>query len=55
MVGWRPASLPPTWVQAAFLAAKLGVAAAVAAVGAALVIRETTLDPRANPDSVSPL
>lgn len=54
IVGWRPASLPPTWVQVAFLAAKLGLAAAAAAVGTALVIRETTLDPRSPSASVPP-
>lgn len=37
---WRPAGLPPTWVEPLFIAAKLVITAVVMAIGAALIIRE---------------
>ncbi len=38
LVEWRPASLPPTWVEPAFVAAKLAVVYAVATAGWLLVL-----------------
>jgi len=40
LVPWRPAALPATTLEPAFIAAKLAVAAALIATGLALVIRE---------------
>lgn len=41
LVPWRPRGLPPTSLEVVFVAAKLGVVALLAAVGAALVVRES--------------
>jgi hypothetical protein len=40
LVPWRPAGLPPTSIEFAFIAGKLSVAAVLAAVGLALMSRE---------------
>jgi hypothetical protein len=48
-----PRGLPPTWVQPALAAAKLGLMAILAAAGAALVLR-LAVAARAVPDSDSP-
>ena len=47
LVPWRPAALPPTSMEIAFIGVKLFVAAAVIAGGLALVIREASPRPEA--------
>ena len=42
LVPWRPASLPPTSIEFAFIVAKLSIAAILFAVGAALMIYEAS-------------
>jgi hypothetical protein len=42
---WRPASLPPTWVQPAFAAAKLGVLFLVGNLAWAVVLRTASRQP----------
>lgn len=42
---WRPAGLPPTWVEPAFIALKLAAAALLMAAGVALIIREAARAP----------
>ena len=52
---WRPAGLPPSWVQIVFVGAKLAVAAVALAVGTALVVREATAATRASVETPPPL
>jgi hypothetical protein len=42
LLPWRPGGLPPTFVEMAFVAAKLGLVAVSIAVGIALLVREGT-------------
>jgi hypothetical protein len=44
---WRPAALPPTSIELAFIITKLGITALLMAVGAALFIRESLPRPPA--------
>lgn len=48
LVPWRPAGIPPTAMETAFIGGKLLVAAAIMSLGAALVIREATPRSRAS-------
>jgi hypothetical protein len=41
LLPWQPGGLPPTFVEMAFVAAKLGVVAVLAATGIALLVRES--------------
>ena len=41
LVPWRPGALPPTWLELAFVAVKLGVVAISLAIGVALLVRES--------------
>jgi hypothetical protein len=45
LVPWRPASLPPTSIEFAFIVAKLSIAAILFAVGAALMAYEASRSP----------
>lgn len=42
LVPWRPQSLPPTSVESAFIAIKLGVVAVLCSAGLALMVREAS-------------
>ena len=48
LVPWRPGGIPPTSIEAVFIATKLITAAAIMAAGAALIIREAS--PRGGQD-----
>jgi hypothetical protein len=45
LVPWRPAGLPPTSIELAFIVAKLSVAAILVAIGTALVVYEASRVP----------
>lgn len=45
LVPWRPQNLPPTWAEFAFIAAKLSLAAVLAATGAVLIASGVLREP----------
>ena len=50
LVPWRPASLPPTSIEFAFIVAKLSIAAILFAIGAALMVYEASRVPASPTD-----